>query len=214
MTLRIRHLALGAFVVLLGTSMVVFPGGSSFDTSAQAHHFWWNFLCDLFDRTAINGESNRVGSLLAAGAMVLVVLGTLLPIWWHAAPGQAGRGSTRVRRGLGVIAAICIITVCTELAMGSNVFHDWATLIGGAIGVIVTLWAAFLAPREKGPVRWFAITGAIGLLATVINIVMYVDVTWSDMKLTPALPTVQKYAGIFMILAFALWPAPEQDDAL
>jgi hypothetical protein len=63
------------FVVCYGIAIALYPGGTWWDRGAVGHSFTHNFLCDLMQSQALNGEPAPVGSFLARIGMAVMLVG-------------------------------------------------------------------------------------------------------------------------------------------
>ena len=52
------------FVILNFISMVIYPGGTIIEPETKGYSFFYNFLSNLGESTAKNGEDNIVSSLI------------------------------------------------------------------------------------------------------------------------------------------------------
>ncbi len=59
---RICLAGTACFVACFGIAIALYPGGTWFNRRAEGHSFWMNFLCDLMQSRALNGEEATVGS--------------------------------------------------------------------------------------------------------------------------------------------------------
>jgi cytochrome bd-type quinol oxidase subunit 2 len=67
------RLALAGALVLLGASIVLYPGGTFLDESTRGYSFAHNFLSDLGSTVALNYQRNWAGAILFGLAIVLGV---------------------------------------------------------------------------------------------------------------------------------------------
>lgn len=68
-----ERLALSVAVVLTGTSMMLYPGGTFLDESTHGYSFAHNFLSDLGSTVAFNYQRNLAGAILFGLAVVIGV---------------------------------------------------------------------------------------------------------------------------------------------
>ena len=59
-------------------SLVRYPGGDALDSSAMRYSLTRNFLSDLGMTVAYNGQSNRVGAVLFATSLLVLVASILI----------------------------------------------------------------------------------------------------------------------------------------
>ncbi len=70
---------MSTFLILIGTSAVLYPGGNRFDLKFPHFSILGNFLCDLFDRDGYNGIPNPGRPYAVISAYVFAV--TMLLFW-------------------------------------------------------------------------------------------------------------------------------------
>lgn len=187
------------FVVLEAAAMALYPGGTFWDAHASGHRFWQNFLCDLEWRVALDGQDNRVGALLAQGAM-LALVAAFLPFWVLA-------GSGRALRALGSAAVVAMAAVALMPSERFGALHGVAVLIAGPTG----LGAAVLAVRAhlRANRRALAGLGAATLSLGAVDLGLY---AWNFGTGGPgplALPAIQKLALILLLawmVGVGSWP--------
>ncbi len=83
----------GAFVVLEGTAMRLYPGGTWWDPTTAGYRFWQNYLCDLEWHVGLDGRDNTAGSHLAKAAMLALLVG--LSCFWLIVPRLFGESDRR-----------------------------------------------------------------------------------------------------------------------
>jgi hypothetical protein len=206
----------GGFIALEVPAMVLYPGGTWFDTGVHGHRFWQNFLCDLEWRVALNGQPNPVGSRLAQGALLILTAG-LAPFWIAVARlmREKGRLSAAVRI-LGLLATAGNVAVTLMPSDRFGAIHGAAVLLSGAPGLsaaalaMVGLLIAGPRPRIEG---WI---GASMLGFAFVNFVLYASHYLGGVEGTPLVPTMQKMALIFLLgwmVAVAVRAAGERSDS-
>ena len=72
---------MGIFILLYILAALVYPGGSGSILSQHGFSFWNNYLCDLLDFYAVNGEVNTARILARIGLFVLCI--SLIILWYH-----------------------------------------------------------------------------------------------------------------------------------
>lgn len=199
---RLLGAALVAFVALLGTSMLCYPGGDCFDASGTHYRFWQNFLCDLLLVQAMNGQPNLDGSILATLAAFLLMVFGLTPLWWRTRTWQ------NLSRIAGVLSTAFSLLMCAQVIFDLPITHAVVTLLFGGFGVMAS-FAVFLDswrdPATPATVAW---TGALALASAVGGAILYGCTKWGGMAAMHWLPGVQK---VVMILAL-LWLAAVASD--
>ncbi len=199
--------SVGLFVVLEAVAMALYPGGTWWEPDARGHRFWQNFLCDLSWRVALNGQNNRVGSILSQAAM-LVLVGGFVPFWMLAAGPRA-----RTVRVLGICSVLgaAAVTLMPSERFGS--MHGVAVMAAASTGLAAAVLAAVgqLRAGER-------VAGALGLavLASAgIDLVLYVRTFASGGPGPLALPALQKVALLLLLtwmgVVASRRPSPRRD---
>jgi len=191
--------SIAGFVALELPAMLLYPGGTWFDTRARGHRFWQNFLCDLEWRVALNGQPNPVGSRLAQAAVLVLTLG--LAPFWIAVGGllrERGRLAASVRL-LGLVATAGTVAVTLMPSDRFGTLHGAAVLTSGVPGLtaaalaVVGLLLAGPRPRIEG---WL---GAAMLSFATVNFVLYAAHYLAGVEGTPLVPMMQKMALFFLL---------------
>lgn len=191
--------AVAGFAALELPAMLLYPGGTWFDTGARGHRFWQNFLCDLEWRVSLNGQPNPVGSRLAQAAVLVLALG-LLPFWIAVADllGERARLAATVRV-LGLLAAAGTVAVTLMPSDRFGALHGAAVLTSGVPGLTAAALAAvgllFAGPRPR-------VEGWIGtsmLVFALVNFVLYASHYLGGVEGTPLVPAMQKVALGFLL---------------
>ena len=179
---------MGIFVVLYVLAAINYPGGSWMVLDQEGFSFWNNYLCDLLDLYAINGDLNPA-RFFARGS--LAVLCVSLILLWYYLPGLFSNKSTNlIVMWLAGILALAI-TMC--LTSGT---HDITVRIAGFFGVIAFI-SCFV---ELYKAKYFSllILGIICLLIFLGNYYIY-----ETGAMIRSLPVIQKVTFICYILWFA-----------
>ena len=66
------------FVILNFTSMVIYPGGTIIEPETKGYSFFYNFLSNLGESTAKNGEDNTVSAYLFNSSMLILAISYFL----------------------------------------------------------------------------------------------------------------------------------------
>jgi len=69
---------IGVFIILNIVSMIFYPGGTIIDKDTDGYLFFYNFLSNLGEITARNGENNFISSILFNSSLVLLSISILL----------------------------------------------------------------------------------------------------------------------------------------
>ena len=69
---------IGGFILLNFFSMIFYPGGTLIDKDTDGYLFFYNFLSNLGERTARNGDDNFISSILFNSSLILVSISFLI----------------------------------------------------------------------------------------------------------------------------------------
>ena len=69
---------IGGFILLNFFSMIFYPGGTLIDKDTDGYLFFYNFLSNLGERTARNGDDNFISSILFNSSFILVSISFLI----------------------------------------------------------------------------------------------------------------------------------------
>ncbi len=69
---------IGIFILLTFLSMIFYPGGTIIDNNTEGYLFFYNFLSNLGEITARNGEDNFISSILFNSSLILLSISILL----------------------------------------------------------------------------------------------------------------------------------------
>ncbi|MGB5361168.1 hypothetical protein [Eudoraea sp.] len=180
---------MGLFVVLYILAAINYPGGSWIETDQEGFNFWNNYLCDLLDRNAINGELNSA-RFLARGSLGVLCLSLVL--LWYYLPGLFSNKSKNVV--VMWLAGILALVITMTLTSGT---HDITVRIAGFFAVIAFI-SCFV---ELYKANYFSLLflGLACLLVFLVNYYIYETGTFIR-----SLPVIQKVTFICFILWFAL----------
>ena len=72
------YLGIFLFVILNFISMVIYPGGTIIEPDTKGYSFFYNFLSNLGESTAKNGEDNIVSAYLFNSSMLILAISYFL----------------------------------------------------------------------------------------------------------------------------------------
>lgn len=177
------------FVILYLIAATIYPGGSWKFPEATGFSFWNNYLCDLLDYYAINGQLNDA-RYVARTALGFLCAGLLL-LWWYL-PSFFPAG--HISRTIMWISGILALGTTLFLSSGT---HDTTVRIAGFFGLIAFM-SLFIELYRIGLYRLFF----FGLFCLIIFLVnYYIYETGSFIK---GLPIIQKITFISFICWFTI----------
>lgn len=196
------------FLVCIGISIALYPGGTWFDRNAEGHSFSKNFLCDLMQTRALNGMQAPVGSMLArVGTFVMFV--ALSSFYFQIAnlesPISRAGG---VARNAGVITCVlgCSVPFATsDQFRHAHVIAVVATFVPCLIAAIAALVVCLRAPKISPWLRVAAIVtlsfGAINGFGYIYNYLPAIGVDVPHARTVGlALPALQRVATLGLIV--------------
>lgn len=177
---------MGVFVLLYIIAAIQYPGGSWNYMDHEGFSFWHNYLCDLLDVYAINGDLNhaRFYARAALGAICFSVILT-----WYLIPNLFKKNSR----------TIAFMKWSGMLALGITVFlasgtHDIVLRIAGLFGFIAVATSLLELYRTK----YFKLFG-LGLFCLIIFVANYF--IYETRIMVTALPVIQKVTFV----SFMVW---------
>lgn len=138
-------------------------------------------------------------------AVLLLVFGLLLPLWWGAGRSDWGR---RLARTLGVVVAALVSIICVEQCLGLDLPHNVISLTAGAAAVPPTV---LLLRREWGATGTSPGLRAVMGLALAAALVNFLGYAWaqSSGELSPAVPLAQTTSLGALLLWLGLRGQPD-----
>ncbi len=164
------------FFLLITISMILYPGGTKADHNRQGYSFFTNFLSDLGESVALNGQPNTASMVLFLLAMTLAGIATLLfslaftqlfvltrrSIWF-----------SHIGALLGVIAGICLIGVGIVPENIASGLHNFCIYAGLLIFVAAYIFFFQAMVRTKGlakRISWvYYVLGVVFIVYTIIS---------------------------------------------
>ncbi len=178
-----------AFIVLYVLAAYHYPGGSWRSPDSVGFSFWNNYLCDLLDEYAVNGELNSA-RFLARGSLASLCAALLL-LWFFLPSLFPGRG---FNKRIMWISGILALVVTGFLGSGT---HDLTVRIAGFFGAIAFI-SCFVELYRMGYIK-LMVYGVICLLIFGANYYIY-----ETGKLIEQLPVIQKVTFVSFIGWFVL----------
>jgi len=184
-----------AFVGAGTYSALSYPGGTHWDRSALGFG-WTTFWCDLLRPVALDGRDNHVGAQAARFALFALALG--LPPFFSLARTRLAlgrRSGTAVAIG-GNAAAVALALVAAGTGARIVLFHDWAILIGGPLGLCALTLVVISSARVDRAAFWLGL-GALAL--GLWNLTQYAREALLEAPAWPGLPLVQKATTLSVV---------------
>ncbi len=177
------------FVLLYLLATFHYPGGSYAMPQKDGFSFWHNYLCDLLDQEAINGELNGASSYARWALGVLCA--SLLWLW-----ANLPRLFNRKSWNLYLMWVMGLLAVLAMAFLGSET-HDSIVRISGAFGLVALV--SCIVELHKAGYPKLAILGSSCLLVFLLNYYIY-----ETGILMRSLPVIQKLTFALFLLWFAL----------
>lgn len=185
-----------AFALLLALSMRLYPGGSWLDRSAEGHHFFSNFFCDLAQPTSLSGVPNRVGALCAQVGMVSFALGLGVFFWLLPTRFPARERLAHAVRALGAVAIALFLAVTALPSESIGRVHAWLALGAGGLGIGAALLAVRGLLASSTQARALGVLGVATLSVAALDALLF---AWTMNGPTPWLvPAAQKLAALLL----------------
>jgi hypothetical protein len=138
------------FVVCYAVAIALYPGGTWWDEDAVGHSFSHNFLCDLMQSQALNGEPAPVGSFLSRIGMAAMLVG-LVAFYAQVARLESPISRTgRLAQRAGLVACVLGLAVPIVTSDLSRVGHLVAVVSAFLPSFLATIAAAFVCLRAPG----------------------------------------------------------------
>ncbi|MEO5768741.1 MAG: hypothetical protein ABIS92_10355 [Polyangia bacterium] len=199
---------------LLGSAMWFYPGGTALDPRASGHSFWFNFMCDLTNRTAVNGQPNHPGASLARAGLMCLCLA--LGVFWVILPLSFGpRCSRRMARAIttpGLVSVVGLLLV--PVAQGW--FHVTAVFASSVPALAAGMLALVGTVRYARRPLLVVIASATVATAAIDSVLYGLSYQVQPRVVIPALPLFQRLALVLMLTWMSLvaartWRQPRHD---
>ncbi|MGB5371143.1 MAG: hypothetical protein WBN18_12005 [Flavobacteriaceae bacterium] len=181
--------AMGLFVLLYFLAALNYPGGSWISPQQEGFSFWNNYLCDLLDEYAINGDLNTA-RYTARFALASLCFGLL--VLWAYLP----RLFPKKSKNLKLMQMTGILSLLVLVLLGSD-RHDLIVRLAGFLGVIAFV-SCFVELYKAGYARLLAL-GILSLIVFLINYYIY-----ETGKYLNTLALIQKITFILFLGWFVL----------
>ena len=180
-------IGIGLFLVCYIVAASNYPGGSWMFPDADGFSFQHNYLCDLLDEYAINGELNaaRFYARTSLGSLCI----SLLLIWFYLPklfhPKSVNQAIMRITG---------IVSLATIMLLNPNT-HDGTVRVAGIFGVLALI-SCFI---ELFKARYYCLFG-LGILCLVVFLFNYYS--YETGSFIEFLPLIQKITFILFLTWF------------
>ncbi len=191
-------LSVALFTALVATAMALYPGGHSWDSRAQGHDLWRNYLCDLARGIALDGQPNP-GALAGKLAMIVLAAG-LVPFFARTtslAPRAARLG--RAVRTLASVTAMAVFLVAFVSGDRYGRLHAAAVVLAGVPGLAAGAGAVLALAWDRRSPRDVLGAGALTLGLGLVDFTLYVANVGADGGGPVAVTVLQRLATVALL---------------
>jgi hypothetical protein len=170
--LRALVFTLLVFLITIGLSAYLYPGGTWFDRASPGFSFWGNFWCDLLHERSFNKQPNARSLWLARGAFWAFAL-ALFRFWPLAAQLVVGRELRRWIVALGLCGALTLLLVTMFSSHTDPLLHGVFVVGSALLGVLAaSVLSLAIFARADALTRLLS----LGLIAsTLVSLGQYVS---------------------------------------
>ncbi len=152
------------FVITLVVAASLYPGGTWADRSTVGHSFFGNYLCDLMQHRALNGEPAELGSLLARIGSV-AMFAALASFFLQVArleETRSLRGRITVRAGLFAALVSCSVPLLTsDRFRTAHVIAVVASFLPAFVATVAGFGICLRSPRSTRLIKGAALVAVI-----------------------------------------------------
>lgn len=201
---RLAAIAIGGallFLIAFAVAAALYPGGTWTNRRAPGHSLLANYLCDLMQERALNGQPAAVGALvIRAGALAMfIAIGAfyLLVARLERPPGRAAR----LARGVGVSAAAIACTIPFLTSDRSRTAHLVAVVATFLPALVATVAAARVCLRSPQTTPWIRAAALVALVAGSVDGFLYIFAYGAHaLGLPPPLPVRRLVGDLIPVL--------------
>ena len=182
-------IGMSLFLIFYTIAAILYPGGSYKNPTSTGFNFSHNYLCDLLDAQAINGEINMASTPSRIAFGILCV--TMIYIWYQL-PKLFGNNAFNHQ----VIRITGILSMLIALFLASQT-HDIIVYAAGIMGFTASI-ATFIELYKQRILDLLSM-GILSLVLIILNYSIYASGYFIS-----ALPIIQKVTFAFCILWFLM----------
>lgn len=165
--------SIATFAALILYAAACYPGGTWADHHTRGFDPLHNFLCDLFEPTALDGTPNAASSRASITAVVVLDVGLALMWWLLPALFPSARRLGRAVRVLGIVSAVGIVAVPLAPATAWYWSHAVVVLFAGVAGLAAAV-ASIIGLARAPNARLLARLGAFVIAVVVVDVALFV----------------------------------------
>ncbi len=151
-----------AAIILLWVSTTKYPGGSQHDVNGIGFHWQHNYLSNLLNPVAVNGEPNAAQPWAVAGVIVLALSGAVF--FARFSKKIPKKSAANVVKWTGIGAMLFSILVATPL-------HDMAVMVSGILSLVSIFYITVFVFMTK--LHWFKLLCVACMLAIYVCFFVY-----------------------------------------
>jgi hypothetical protein len=175
-------------VLLLAISATYYSGGSQHDKNAVGYNFQHNYLCNLFNKKAVNGGDNSTTRIWAIGGMLCLCVSLAL-FFVRFSEKIPNATSAKIIKYCGVSSMFFAFLVATP-------YHDLMTTLSSVTALVALLYITVAIFKSKRPVfKWLC-----GLCLANLYLNNYIYYSQNFLEYLPVLQKISFVIGVALIL--------------
>ncbi len=182
---RIPLLGILCFILLFIYSTTLYPGGNSQNLNSVGFDWINNYLCNLMNETALNGQPNPARPFTILGLIILCIC---MMIFFNQFADTYSKNKfwNRIIKIAGILTMGFAILIATE-------YHDVMTIISSLFGIFVLI--GIIREIYIGKMLIFKITGFICIILLGLN--NYIYYSENHLEILPLLQKIT-FAIVFI----------------
>jgi hypothetical protein len=156
-------------VGLVGTSMLLYAGGTGYDPSARSYSFFRNSLSDLGATVAWGGRPNRLGAALFVagfGLFAITCVAALVALVRLYSASHAARPAAVLAAGVGIFSAGSLLATALTPQDRHPALHGQLTRLALVAVILAALLLALATARDERlprrvPGGWLALAAVV-----------------------------------------------------